>query len=207
MNNPEMDPHTKMPASTAKATIEGVGEETLFAVLDELEKLGVRVWVHGGWAIDALTGTSRPHKDIDLLADEKDRPRLRETFATSITDETSHKLEFSFQGVPVEVTFFRKLWNGSLITVTPRIVVLWSRNSFGDRYAPLGNRAIPVVGVGTLYAEVANRTKKKKEMLEKNSRDLQRLQPLLTETIEKAAQKHFPRPNTFWNRLRLYLGM
>ncbi|MGC8739920.1 MAG: nucleotidyltransferase domain-containing protein [Candidatus Sumerlaeaceae bacterium] len=195
----------RLPQATATEA-QGVLVEVLFALLDRMEQGGVRVWVHGGWAIDALTGTSRSHKDIDLLADEKDRPWVREQFGHALIKETSHKLEFLFRGASVEVTFFRRLWNGVLATVTPRIIVRWEPHVLGETRALLHGRSIPVVGIGALYAEIANRVNKKSEMLEKNARDLQRLKPLLTDTICRESGKYFPVPNTFWNRAKLFLG-
>jgi len=40
------------------------------ALLDELDALGVSVWVDGGWGVDALLGEQhRPHADLDLVMD------------------------------------------------------------------------------------------------------------------------------------------
>lgn len=181
--------------------------EQVLALVTTMERLGVRVWVHGGWAIDALTGTSRSHEDIDLLADEADRARLRSAFATSLVAETTHKLELSFEGVPVEVTFFRRLASGRLVTLTPRLIVRWDPESLGTARAPLGGGEIPVVGTGALYMEVANRVRKKPPMLAKNARDLERLAPLLTPAIKERAQRFEPLPNTRWNRIRLRVGL
>lgn len=41
--------------------------DDVLAVLDLLEGAGVRVWVDGGWGVDALVGRqTRPHADLDL---------------------------------------------------------------------------------------------------------------------------------------------
>src|SRR6267378_1134309 len=43
-----------------------------------LEKLGVRIWVDGGWSVDALLNKkTRPHKDLDIAVQWKDVPQLR----------------------------------------------------------------------------------------------------------------------------------
>lgn len=40
------------------------------ALLDELAAHGLRVWVAGGWAVDAVIGwQTRPHGDLDLAVD------------------------------------------------------------------------------------------------------------------------------------------
>lgn len=39
---------------------------------------GIEVWIDGGWGIDALLGKqTRPHNDLDIAIDHKDKPRLR----------------------------------------------------------------------------------------------------------------------------------
>lgn len=193
------------PSAATSASAEGV--ETLFSLLDEMESLGVPVWVHGGWAIDAYTGTTRPHKDLDLVAEEKDRAKLRNRFAGEIVDETTHKIEFLYRSVPVEITFFRRLRNGSAVTETPRILVRWAPDAFPDKPVELCGRSIPVVSLGVLYVECANRVRKKSEMLEKNAHDLERLKSLLDEATCARARRYFPVENTLLNRLRLKLGL
>ena len=44
-----------------------------------LEKLGIEVWIDGGWGVDALLEKqTRPHKDLDIVIQQKDVARLRE---------------------------------------------------------------------------------------------------------------------------------
>lgn len=48
-------------------------------VLDALEDAGVRVWIDGGWGVDALLGRqTRDHVDVDLALDRERLPRARE---------------------------------------------------------------------------------------------------------------------------------
>src|SRR3989338_3942351 len=45
----------------------------------KLEELGVKIWVDGGWGIDALLGRqTRTHKDLDIAIQEKNTPKLRD---------------------------------------------------------------------------------------------------------------------------------
>lgn len=38
----------------------------------------IEVWIDGGWGIDALLGSqTRPHNDLDIALDDKDKPKLR----------------------------------------------------------------------------------------------------------------------------------
>ena len=44
-----------------------------------LENLGVKIWIDGGWSVDALLGEqSRSHQDLDIAIEEKDAPKLKE---------------------------------------------------------------------------------------------------------------------------------
>jgi len=45
----------------------------------ELNNLGIKIWLDGGWAVDALLGEqTRTHDDVDIVIQEKDVPKLRE---------------------------------------------------------------------------------------------------------------------------------
>lgn len=44
----------------------------------ESERLGIEIWLNGGWGVDALLGRqTRPHADLDIFVQEKDVPQLR----------------------------------------------------------------------------------------------------------------------------------
>ncbi|MDA1348786.1 MAG: aminoglycoside nucleotidyltransferase [Chloroflexi bacterium] len=62
-----------------------MNEMTAEDVLDlysSFESLGIRIWVDGGWGIDALLGEqTRPHADLDIAIQQKDLPALRELLA------------------------------------------------------------------------------------------------------------------------------
>jgi lincosamide nucleotidyltransferase A/C/D/E len=48
-------------------------EPEVVAVLDVLDAAGIRVWVEGGWGVDALVGhATRDHDDLDLAVDAAD---------------------------------------------------------------------------------------------------------------------------------------
>jgi lincosamide nucleotidyltransferase A/C/D/E len=43
-----------------------------------LETLKIKVWIDGGWGVDALLGgQTRRHQDLDVVVQQKDVPRLR----------------------------------------------------------------------------------------------------------------------------------
>jgi len=53
-----------------------VSEDSLHSILGSLQAAGVRVWVVGGWGVDALVGrATRRHRDLDLLVDRAAAPQ------------------------------------------------------------------------------------------------------------------------------------
>jgi len=65
---------------TEREPREAVSEMSLADVgrfLDVVEKLGITVWIDGGWGVDALLREqTRPHADLDIVIQEKDVVRL-----------------------------------------------------------------------------------------------------------------------------------
>jgi len=56
-----------------------VSAEEAAALYRRLDQNGIRLWLTGGWGIDALRGEqSRPHKDLDLIMLVDDVVRMRE---------------------------------------------------------------------------------------------------------------------------------
>jgi lincosamide nucleotidyltransferase A/C/D/E len=49
---------------------------------------GIRVWLDGGWAVDASLGSqTRPHSDLDIVIEERHVERLG-------YDDTGRKVDF-----------------------------------------------------------------------------------------------------------------
>ena len=56
----------------------------MLEVLGALSSAGIRAWLMGGWAIDALVGRQRrPHDDLDLLVGETDLLRAADVLAAA----------------------------------------------------------------------------------------------------------------------------
>jgi lincosamide nucleotidyltransferase A/C/D/E len=51
----------------------------VISLYTSLEKLGVEIWIDGGWGVDALLGEqTRSHSDLDIAIEQKDVPILRQ---------------------------------------------------------------------------------------------------------------------------------
>jgi lincosamide nucleotidyltransferase A/C/D/E len=43
----------------------------------ELDKMGIKIWIDGGWGVDALLGEqTRPHADLDIVIQQKDLQKV-----------------------------------------------------------------------------------------------------------------------------------
>ena len=50
-----------------------MSEHDVIDFLKNAERIGVEVWIDGGWGVDALVGhQTRPHNDIDIFIQKKD---------------------------------------------------------------------------------------------------------------------------------------
>ncbi|MFH1157293.1 MAG: aminoglycoside nucleotidyltransferase [Pseudomonadota bacterium] len=53
--------------------------EDVVELYTALEKADIRIWIDGGWGVDALLGgQTRPHGDLDIVIQQKDVLKLRE---------------------------------------------------------------------------------------------------------------------------------
>jgi len=56
--------------------------EDVVAILDQLDAVGLTVWLDGGWGVDALLGRqTRAHDDLDLVVAIGDVPALEDELA------------------------------------------------------------------------------------------------------------------------------
>ena len=63
-------------SDTTRTKMEAPDVIELYSVLT---KNGIDVWLDGGWGVDALLGEqTRPHRDVDIVVQHKDVPKLRE---------------------------------------------------------------------------------------------------------------------------------
>jgi lincosamide nucleotidyltransferase A/C/D/E len=56
--------------------------DDVMEVLDRLEASGVRLWLDGGWGVDALLGrTTRAHEDLEVVVTRAELPAVRAALA------------------------------------------------------------------------------------------------------------------------------
>jgi lincosamide nucleotidyltransferase A/C/D/E len=60
----------------------GASAARVAALCRDLAAAGIRVWIDGGWGVDALLGAeTRPHRDLDIVVEDRDLARLRALLA------------------------------------------------------------------------------------------------------------------------------
>lgn len=78
----------------------------VLAVLAELRSARCRVWVGGGWGVDALVGRqTRPHRDLDLAVDAED-----EQVAVRVLERRGYRVETGWRPVRVELAAAGRGW-------------------------------------------------------------------------------------------------
>ena len=81
-------------------------QDEVLATLGALEATGTRLWVAGGWGVDALVGRqTRAHRDLDLLVDAQ---RLEECLGLLAT--RGYAVETDWLPVRVEVVAVERGW-------------------------------------------------------------------------------------------------
>ena len=79
---------------------DGMPIDDVLAVLGVLDQAGVRVWLEGGWGVDALVGRqTRPHRDLDLDVDVRD-----EDTAVRALRTLGYEIEGDFRPNRIELT-------------------------------------------------------------------------------------------------------
>lgn len=81
-------------------------QDEALAVLGALESRGIRLWLVGGWGVDALVGRqTREHRDLDLLVDAE---RLEECLG--ILAARRYAVETDWLPVRIEVVAAGRGW-------------------------------------------------------------------------------------------------
>jgi lincosamide nucleotidyltransferase A/C/D/E len=69
-------------------------------IYSALDRQGINIWIDGGWGVDALLNKqSRPHKDLDIVLEERHLVRLEQFFVSRGYYRTKRELERPFNFV------------------------------------------------------------------------------------------------------------
>lgn len=108
-------------------------------ITERCDAVGMKMWLLGGWGIDALCGEiRRDHHDIDLIIRLEWRDSFRrvvEDVADKIADDTAQKLRFVKDGIQCDTRFFQTTSDGMLVSdldASDLLVYPWPPDSFPD---------------------------------------------------------------------------
>jgi hypothetical protein len=108
-------------------------------ILAAHESAGIKVWLLGGWGIDALYGSiRRSHHDIDLILRLADRPIHQEvmgSMADGTPEDVPQKLRSLLDGIQCDTRYFGVLPDGKLVSdldADDPLVYPWPPDSFPE---------------------------------------------------------------------------
>ena len=106
-----------------------MNEKDVVDLLKKVESIGIKVWITGGWGVDAILGQqTRPHSDIDFFVQKKDAFAFIEMIKSNgycctkvESDDQSGMLDITLTHlfycpvIQVSIDFFHrnKLWTAS----------------------------------------------------------------------------------------------
>lgn len=176
--------------------------ELILCIKEACDAEGIKVWLLGGWGIDALSGSiNRVHHDIDLILERSDRPAYRRQIglvADSVPEDTAQKLRFLKNGIQCETLFFHALLDGTLVSdldATDPLLYPWPPGSFPDEINGELN-GIPVRAISWSAQFVAKAGyaafKKNAALRPKDRADLEMIEQHLPDGSSEELQRWFP---------------
>lgn len=148
--------------------------DVLLNIYDSLGKIGIPIWIDGGWAKDALIGhQTREHRDLDLAVEKKNLPKLINYFISLGYSEIFRPEEYKWDivlgdnhGHEIDIHTFVFDDNGQIID-----------KPYWDAYAPdalsgighIGGTEVRCVSIEHLLKTL---DENKRELREKDRHDL-----------------------------------
>jgi hypothetical protein len=181
--------------------------QDLVAVTRFLRENGVPFWVHGGWAVEAMTGVPLEHTDIDLLAPSEWRGRLRKLLGPRVRYEQEQRLLVVFDGAPLEIGFLAPYSRRYRGTIYESTIWVYPEGTLEGHTGTLGGETFPIPSPALMYAEMANRVRKKKKTIPKHAQRQKLLDAVVSDADRTRSRELWPLSSTIPNRMRVALGL
>ena len=92
-----------MRAGRGREPQKDMSAQDVVTIVDRLEGAGLRVWIDGGWGVDALVGRqTRAHDDLDLVALLEEVPAVERELAALGYERAGGEPPMSFESVDAE---------------------------------------------------------------------------------------------------------
>ena len=97
-------------------------------IIKTSESIGVKLWVTGGWGVDALIcRQARPHSDIDIFIQKEDAPAFLEMLTTKGYSENTEK---STETQPVWTDFCGRTVDMKLFEFKDTATIIFENNEY-----------------------------------------------------------------------------
>jgi hypothetical protein len=121
-------------------------------IIDVAHRLGVPVWLRGGWAMDFYLGrVTREHRDIDWFVDVADADRLvtaleERGFVAVPGPPAETQRDLAEDGVDVSLALVGRGADGhAVVPAGPYAGERWPVGMLGDRTGRIGELSAPVI--------------------------------------------------------------
>jgi hypothetical protein len=161
----------------------------------------IPVWLHGGWAVEALVGEPLSHQDVDLFARLEDRERILTAVGERVIVETSNLLFCNFDFVEVDIALCCRYRKNRWLYEHERVFWILPDLNVHGQTARLGGVAVPIADPRILYAEQAHEVRKRSEAIPKMRERAELLEAKFGPQLAEQSKEWWPRPNTPWNRV------
>jgi hypothetical protein len=170
-----------------------------------LSSCGIKSWLHGGWAVEALVKKPLEHRDIDLFVAAKARSLLSKELGDEIVYARNDMVVWAFNGVEVDISFFSPYKGHTVILQRPRILWIMPDPAHFCEQVKLAGESVPGMPAAFVLAEQEHDVRKKKAFVPKMQERAALLREVLPADIVRESRKWWPVENTPWNRLRALL--
>jgi hypothetical protein len=177
------------------------------AVTRFLRENGVPFWVHGGWAVEAMTGVAMEHTDIDLLVASEWRARLRKVLGPRLRYEQAQRFLVDFDHAPVEIAFLNPYSRRYRATIYATTIWVYPEEDLHGFIGTLAGESFAMPSPALMYAELANRVRKKKKVIPKHVVRQKLLDAVVGDADRERSRMLWPLSSTIANRLRVALGL
>lgn len=172
------------------------------AVLARFRQHDIPIWFHGGFALDALTGTVNDHGDVDAYCRYEDRHRIIACLRDNLVAIGPHGLVLNLNGAKLEIEWFWPWKNGFLISTSPTLIWRFGSDAFQhDRPAVLRDQELPVLHPKFVHMELTHLVWRKKRFYEKHKARGEMIARILSPEDLEESRKSWPTRNTLKNRM------
>jgi hypothetical protein len=169
---------------------------------------GIPIWFHGGFAVDAFTGVTNEHGDIDAFCRLADRDRIIRECEANLVLIGHHGLILNVGGARLEISWVAPWRRGLLISVSNELIWRFREDAFGHAVnASLDGAHVPIIHPKYVHMELTHVVWRKKRFYEKHmSRGALVAEHLRQEDLDDS-RRLWPALNTWKNRLLVRLGI